>query len=161
MASSRGLCGQTPWKATTGTVGETDIDITQAVYTAFVLLLTIANESSETFIDDCYVHFDLDHAATGFGAGYTSETIQFGVARAIDGTNYKIDASTADGGLSATCTGTLAATNRAMGIHVGPIGPDEDCRIYVTVSTEVADVDLPYVVYYRGTKPTITEVAAV
>jgi hypothetical protein len=163
MPSRHGIYFAPPWKAVTGDNGETDIDLDAADYTAYVLLLTIANGSAKNFIEDCYVHFDLNKATTGWGAVATTQTLALAVARKIDGTNYRIGGNTNGDDETPTMTGSVAAVNRGMGIHVGPIGPDEDCQIFVRLSTEAAvsgDVEIPYVVYYRGPAPTITEVEA-
>ena len=161
MPSRHGIWEAPPWRATTGTNGETDIDVSEADYTAYVLLLTIANGSAKNFIEDCYVHFDLNQATTGFGAVCTTETIALAVARKIDGTNYRIGGNTNGDDETPTMTGSVAAINRGMGLHVGPIGPDEDCQIWVRLSAETGgDCALPYIVYYRGPAPTITEVEA-
>jgi hypothetical protein len=161
--SKHGIWQAPPWRAVTGDNGETDIDLDAADYTAYVLLLTIANPSARNFIDDCYVYFDLDKATTGWGAVATSQTLALAVARKIDGTNYRIDANTNLGLESPAMTGSVAAVTRGMGLHVGPIGPSEDCQIFVRLSTEAAvsgDVEIPYIVYYQGPAPTITEVEA-
>jgi hypothetical protein len=125
---------------------------------AFNVLLTIANPSANNFIEDCYVFINLDKATTGFGSGYTTETIQFSVARKLDGTTYLLDGNSNGDGMTATITGTLASANRMMGIRIGPIGPAEDCQIWATLSAAQADFELPYIIYYRGPAPTITEV---
>jgi len=84
-----------------------------------------------------------------------------GVARKIDGTNYRIGGNTNGDDETPTMTGSVAAVDRGMGLHIGPIGPDEDCQIWVRLSAETGgDCALPYIVYYRGPAPTITEVAA-
>lgn len=149
-----------PWRKIKGTNGESDIDISAAVYTNFTPLLTISNPSARAFIEDCWVFIDLDKATTGFIAVHAAETITFAVARKVDGTNWRVDQN-ANGGAPVTAVaGTLATSSPMVGIRVGPIGPDEDCRIDVQLSAEVADTELPYVIYYRGPKPTITEVSA-
>ena len=163
MPSKHGIWEAPPWRCRIGLTGITDIDISAAVYTAYVLLLTIANPSSRNFIDDCYVCFDLDNAGTGFGAaGGAGSTIQFAVARKVDGTNYRIGCNTGAGDdETPTMTGAVAAVSRGMGLRVGPIGPNEDAQIWVRLSAEVADLELPYFVYSRGPAPVITEVATV
>ncbi|KPJ51421.1 MAG: hypothetical protein AMJ38_00530 [Dehalococcoidia bacterium DG_22] len=123
-------------------------------------LLTIANPSSRNFIEDCWVHFDLAKATTGFAATHSgSKTITFGVGRKVDGTNYRVDHNTQGDRISSAIAEDAGAL-LGCSIHVGPIGPDEDCVIYVKLSAEEADCAIPYVVYYRGPAPTITEVAA-
>jgi len=160
MPSRHGIWEAPPWRATTGAAGETDIDISEAVYTGFVALLTIANPSSRNFIEDCWVHFDLAKATTGFAATHSgSKTITFGVGRKVDGTNYRVDHNTQGDRISSAIAEDAGAL-LGCSIHVGPIGPDEDCVIYVKLSAEEADCAIPYVVYYRGPAPTITEVAA-
>lgn len=161
MPSRHGIWEAPPWRAVRGTNGETDIDVSEGDYTAYVLLLTIANGSAKNFIEDCVVHFDLNKATTGFGAVNTTETIALAVARKIDGTNYRIGGNTNGDDETPTMTGSVAAVNRGMGLRVGPIGPDEDCQIWVRLSAETGgDCEIPYVIYYRGPAPTITEVAA-
>jgi len=160
MPSRHGIWEAPPWRAVTGDNGETDIDVTDTS-TAYRVVLTIANGSSKNFIEDCYVHFDLNKDTTGFGVVNTTETISFAVARKIDGTNYRIGGNTNGVDETPTMTGSVAAVDRGMGLHVGPIGPDEDCQIWARLSAVTGgDCEIPYVVYYRGPKPTITEVEA-
>ena len=163
MPSKHGIWEAPPWRCRIGLTGITDVDIDVAVYTVYTLLLTIANPSSRNFIDDCYVCFDLDNAGTGFGVvNAAADTIEFAVARKVDGTNYRIGCNTGGGDdESPTMRADIASAERGMGMRVGPIGPNEDCRIYVRLSAEVADLQLPYFVYSRGPAPTITEVATV
>lgn len=153
------FCDLSQWKTLTG---EADIDVSEAVYTGFILLLTIANGAANAFIDDCWVYFDLSQATTGFGAVNTTETIQLAAARKVDGTNYRVESNSDGDGVTPAVTGTNAAAYPAMfGIHVGPIAPAEDCRIYVKLSAETGgDCALPYRINYRGPVPTITAVAA-
>lgn len=163
MPSKHGIWEAPPWRCRIGLTGVTDVDVSAADYTAYVLLLTIANPSSRNFIDDCYVCFDLDTAGTGFGAAGAAETIQLAVARKIDGTNYRIGCNTGGGDdESPTMSCTIASAQRGMGMRVGPIGPNEDAQIWVRLNPETAgDFALPYFVYSRGPAPVITEVAAV
>jgi len=163
MPSKHGIWEAPPWRCRIGLTGITDIDISEADYTVYALLLTIANPSRRNFIDDCYVCFDLAYAGTGFGAaGGAGSTIELAVARKVDGTNYRIGCNTGAGDdETPTMTGAVAAVSRGMGLRVGPIGPNEDAQIWVRLSAEVADLQLPYFVYSRGPAPTITEVATV
>lgn len=134
--------------------GSTYIDVSAATYTSYVTLLTI--EPADNFaISHCQVHLDLDTGddAQSFAVGYTSETIRFAVARKIQG-QWRIDTERQ----SATVAGTAAA-NRMVTLDVGIIGPDEDVRIYVTVSTEQTDVEIGYVCeYLSAERATFTDV---
>lgn len=134
--------------------GQTSIDVSASNYTSYVNCLTITPDDNNAMYD-VQVTFDLDFgdSVQGFAGGYTSETIRFAVARKIHGA-WRIDTERQ----SATVAGT-AAGDRSVTLTVGMIGPVEDCRVYVTVSTEQTDVELPYVVYYRaGSAATFTDV---
>lgn len=162
MPSRHGPFEAPPWRATHGVAGVTNIDLSEADYTAYVLLLTIANPSARNFIEDCYVYFDLDVVTLGWGTQANAQTLALAVARKIDATNYRILGNTRNGEETQAIMGAIAAVQRGVGLHVGPIYRVEDCQIWVRLSTEVAvagDVALPYIVYYRGPRPTITEVA--
>lgn len=139
--------------------GEADLDISESDYTAFVNLVEIAPAASAPIID-AWITFDLDKSTTGFADQHTSETIQFAVARKVDGTNWTIDAESATTAISGTNADALGS--RAVTLHIGPIGVTEDVRIYVVLSAENSvDVELPYVLYYRAASaPTVTPVAA-
>lgn len=161
MPSRHGPFEAPPWRAIRGVTGHTHIDLSEADYTAYTLLLTIANPSARNFIEDCYVYFDLDTDVVGWGTRANAQTLQLAVARKIDATNYRILGNTRNGEETQTISGAVAAVQRGVGLHVGPIYRVEDCQIFVRVDTEVAlggDVAFEYVVYYRGPRPTITEV---
>lgn len=134
--------------------GETDIDVSAAVYTGWIALLTIAPPTGEV-LTDVEVVFDLAKATTGFAAVHTSETIQFAVQRKVDGTNWRTEAT--------SVTTAISGTNAAAGatkLVIGTVGPQEQVRIAVKLSAEVGDTEFPYALTYRGETPTITEVAA-
>jgi hypothetical protein len=161
MPSRHGPYEAPPWRSMTGTNGETDIDVTAADYTAYQTLLTIANPSAKNFIEDCWVFLDLNQDTYGFGVVNTTETIALAVARKVDGTNYRICCNSYSGEETAAITGSVAAVDRGIGLHLGPIGPDEDAIVKVVLSAETGgDCAIPYIVYYRGPRPTITEVEA-
>lgn len=135
--------------------GSTFIDVTAANYTSYQILLTVEPPAG-TAMSHLQIVFDLDGGddAQSFAVGYTSETIQFAVARKIQG-QWRIDQEKE----TATVAGTAAA-NRSVTLDVGMVGPDEDLRIYVTVSTEQSDVELPYVAYYFAPqRATFTDVS--
>lgn len=138
--------------------GEADIDIDAADYTSFQALLTITPNAT-TPLESTEVFLDLAKATTGFVAGHTTETIQFAVARKIDGTNWRRDY----GGMT-TAVAANAAGLQGMKIDIGHVGPDEEVRVEVVLSAENAvDVEIPYIVYYKSNgvnAPTVTPVAA-
>lgn len=141
------------------TTGEADIDISEDDYTSYVNLMEIAPAASAPIID-AWVVFDLDKATNGFADQHTTETIQFAVARKIDGTNWRIDAERQTTAISGTNADALGG--RSVTLNIGPIGETEDVRIYVVMSAENSvDVEFPYVLYYRAASaPTVTPVAA-
>ncbi len=105
---------------------------------------------------DVEVVFDLAKATTGFAAVESAVTVQFAVARKIDGTNWRREAY-----VEAALSGTLAA-NRGARIPVGIIGPTQAARIYAVFSADVtSDMEIPYVVHGKAdTEPTVTPVVA-
>lgn len=140
-------------------IGEADIDVSVADYTAYILLMTIANEKRR-ILEDVDIWFDLDKATTGFADGYTTETLRLAVARKIDGTNYRVGTDAGEETTAITGTNANALESRSAHLRIGAIGPTEDVQIFAVLSAEQADVELPYVIYYRGQTPTVTPVAA-
>ena len=139
-------------------IGEADIDISGPDYTSFQNLITIVPNATSP-LRDVVIHFDLDKTTTGFVAVHTtSKTIQFAVARKIDGTNWRRDIDSLTTARAEDLSGLQGQT-----ISIGDIGPDEEARIEVILSAEEGDTELPYSLYYRSNginAPTITPVAA-
>lgn len=140
------------WRYVTG---ETDIDDSVQTETTAWELLRIAPVVGSPLLD-CVVWIDLAKATTGFAAVESSATITFHVTRSVDGTNYRRAAAN-----EAALSGTNAAT-RMQVIPVGYVAYEYPVRIYAVMSGDAtADMELPYVVGYRGLQaPTITAVAA-
>ncbi len=144
--------------------GTADIDDSvQDESAGWVALLTIEPAAGAP-LAEVVVCLDLDKATTGFGAVETSATIQFRIARKIDGTLWRgaQTGSPADQ-LSAAISGSNAAAGDAMvELRVGSVGVTEDVRIELKMSADAtADMEIPYAVMYRGiAAPTITPVAA-
>lgn len=135
--------------------GVTDIDDSaQTESTPFSILEIQPAEDAP--LSDVEVVLDLAKATSGFAAVETSVTVQFAVARKVDGTNWRREAY-----VEAALSGTNAA-NRQTKINVGHVGVDEGCRIYAVFSGDVtADMEIPYAVSYKGiTPPTVTPIAA-
>lgn len=135
--------------------GTTDIDDSVQTETTAFNILEIAPASGAP-LADVEVWFDLHKATTGFGAVETSVTVQFAVARKVDGTNWRREAYA-----EAALSGTNAASRMAK-LSLGSVGVTEGARIYALFSGDVtADMEIPYVVAYKGiAAPTITPVAA-
>ena len=139
--------------------GEADIDISAADYTGYVALLTVAPAASSPLFD-CYIDFDLNKATTGWdNVSTAADTIDLCAAAKIDGTNYRGIANATQ--VAAAGNGTLALNINGVRLNIGPVGVDEDVVVYVKLSVERADVQIPYRVFYRAAAaPTITPVAA-
>lgn len=135
--------------------GTTDIDDSAQTETTPFVILTVAAPDNYS-LHDVEVWIDLAKATSGFAAQETSVTIQMGVARQVDGTNWRREAY-AEGALS----GTNAAL-RMQKIPVGRIPAGQSVRIMAVTSSDVADdMELPFQVLYRGlAAPTVTPVAA-
>ena len=138
--------------------GVTDIDDSAQTETTPFVVLTVAAPANAP-LREVAVIFDMDVATTGWGTLETTASIQFAVARLVDGTNWRIEVFVPPTAL----TGTLAAADRAINVPVGDIPAGAAVRIYCMTSADVtADTELPYQVLYKGpSAPTITEVAAV
>lgn len=135
--------------------GTTDIDDSvQNESSAWFVLLTIAPQAGAP-IRDCAVYLDLALATTGFAAVESSATIQFRVARKVDGTNWR-------GGTPTTAVSGTNAAARLQEIAIGNVDPTEGARIEALMSADAtADMEIPYVGYYEGpVAPTVTAVAA-
>ncbi len=135
--------------------GTTDIDDSvQTESTAFPIL-TIAPATGAPLVD-VEIIFDLAKATTGFAAVESTVTVQLGLARKLDGTNWRREAYQ-----EAALSGTLAA-GRAMRLYAGTVGVTEQLRVYAVFSADVtADMEIPYVVHYKGSAaPTVTPVEA-
>lgn len=127
-------------RAETGTAV---IDSAAGVWTGFLPVLTVAPPAGNG-MQDVVIVIDLAKATTGWATVATSETITFGVQRAIDGTNYRTDAQDATTAIS----GTNSAT-RSVTLHIGLVGPNEALKIAAKLSAETStNPNLPYVVYY-------------
>lgn len=135
--------------------GTTDIDDSAQTESTAFPILTIEPQPFCP-LSDVEIIFDLHKATTGFGAVESSVTLQFALARKIDGTNWRREAY-----VEAALSGTNAA-NRAMRLNAGSVGPDQDLRVYIVASGDVtSDMELPYVIQYKGfAPPTVTDVAA-
>jgi hypothetical protein len=138
-------------------VGESDIDDSvQAENTGWVVLMTIAPAAGAPLFD-VEVEVDLAKATTGFANVETSATIQFRVARKIDGTNWRGDA--------ASVTTAISGTNAAgcsQKVRVGDVGVTQQARIELKMSADATgDMEFPDNVRYKAiAAPTITRVAA-
>lgn len=122
-------------------------------YTSWQSLIVIAPDSANC-LDTVRVVIDLDHASNGFVAGYTSQTIQFSVARKVDGTNWRTCNNLATTALAASSAGS-----QSIELAIGNIGPTEQLEVTVKLSSTTGqpDIALPYVIYYQaGVRAAIT-----
>lgn len=134
--------------------GTTDVDDSAQTETTDFNILTIAAGSYP--LADVEVWIDLAKATTGFSTVESSATIQFAIARKVDGTNWRREAYN-----EAVLSGTNAA-NRMQKINIGSVSPGADVAIFCDFSADAtADIELPYVVCYKGPEePTVTAIAA-
>ncbi len=152
LPSNKSLVDAIELQVATGT---TDIDDSAQTETTAFAILTIAPAASAP-LNDVEVWLDLAKATTGFAAVESSVTVQFAVARKIDGTNWRREAY-----VEAALSGTNAAGRMAK-ISVGRVTVTEQARIEAVFSADVtADMEIPYAVSYRAlAAPTITPVVA-
>ena len=136
--------------------GTTGIDDSVQTETTAWPILTIAPATGAP-LSHVKVVLDLNKATDGYGAVETTATIQFAIARMVDGTNWRI------GTFNTAVSGTNAAANTGYSLQeldIGPVGVTEQVRVYAKMSADATlDMVLPYNVYYMGiTAPTITPV---
>lgn len=146
--------------ATPGEVaGEADIDISEADYTAFQTLLTIAPAAGAP-LADLVVDLDWNKATTGFDTVATAaDTLDVCVQTKTDGTNWRTVLSGTQ--ITANGDGSLEAQESGERLKIGAVGVTGQVRVLVKVSTERGDCEIPYRVLYRASAaPTITAVAA-
>jgi hypothetical protein len=138
--------------------GTTDVDISEAVYTGYVPILTITPASGQGLID-CSVAFDWNKATTGWDDISTaSDTLDVIVETRTDATNYRLVANGTQ--RSATGAGTLAQGADGQVFNLGMVGVTGRVRVSIKLSIERDDCEIPYRVLYRGGTATITPVAA-
>ncbi len=135
--------------------GTTDIDDSvQDESAGWFVVLTVAPVAGGP-IRDCVVYLDMAKATTGYGAVESTATIQFRVARKVDGTNWR-------GGTPTTAVSGTNYAGRLQEVSIGKVDADESARIEALMSADAtSDMELPYVGYYEGPiAPTVTAVAA-
>ena len=139
--------------------GTTDIDISAAVYTGFIDVLTIAPNAE---IQDLIIDLDFDKATTGVNEVATaSDTLDCGVFLDVDGTNYVGIMAIPQVTLSGTAGTITGGTIGGYRFKVGYVGADSNIKVKVKLSAERADAEIPYIISYQSlTAPTITAVAA-
>ncbi len=100
---------------------------------------------------------DLAKATTGFAAVEGAATIQFRVARKVDGTNWRGDTASETTAISGT-----NAAGHSIELRVGDVTVTQGARIEAKMSADAtADMEIPDMVIYRGEDaPVITRVAA-
>ena len=134
--------------------GEADIDVSAAVYTAYVELLRI---EPVTAIRDLVIDLDFNKATTGWDAVSTaSDTLDVAVFVKIDGTNYRY----IEGATQLVAVGGAAHTTAGRRFKLNAIDVTEDISIRVKLSAERGDIEIPYRINYSSeTAPVITAVA--
>lgn len=152
VAYIKGILGLVVRQGTlNGTAG---IDISEAVYTGYVTLLTITPPSGGV-VDEVVVDLDCNKATTGWDAISTAaDTLDIAAFAKIDGTNSRHLLSAAQ----LTATGTGAHATAGVRMKIGAVA--QAIEIKVKLSAERDDVEIPYLVTWRGkTAPTVTAVA--
>lgn len=138
--------------------GDADIDISAAVYTGYVNVLTVT--APATGLIDCVIDIDFNKATTGWDTVATaSDTLNCVLVKAIDGTNYR-STQLASATITANGDGTLDASESGVSFRVGCMQSGASVQVHVKMSAERGDCELPYRVTSVGAAPTITAVAA-
>lgn len=138
--------------------GEADIDISEAVYTGYINILTVT--ASATGLANCRIDIDVNKATTGWDTIATAaDTIDISLVGQIDGTNYRTIENATQ--ITANGDGSLENNESGVSFNIGPLGPNESIQVHVKLSAERDDAELPYRVSYVGATPTVTPIAAV
>ena len=139
--------------------GTTDIDITAAVYTGFIVCLTVAAPTGG--LRDLVIDLDWDKATTGVNEVATnSDTLDSHIQVSPDGTNYVAVEEMTQITLTGTA-GSIADGKNGHRYKVGALSSGGSVKVMVKLSAERSDAEIPYRVTYSGLgTPTITAVAA-
>ena len=139
-------------------IGEADVDISEAVYTAPVEILLIEPRTGSS-LADLVIDLDLNKTTTGWDTISTgADTLDVTVFSKIDGTNFRHILSASQ--LTAVGNGTHETAG--VRFNVGPVGAGGAVSVRVLVSAERDDIEIPYRLTYRGDRaPAVTAVAAV
>jgi len=138
------------------TTGTATVNSATANYANWQPLITLTPDPNHSLADVVLV-LDLNQATTGFGAVYTSATINVTWARKVDGTNWRFETNKATGTISGTTAGA-ATGGLAVELTTPEAAPGEilACSIVIS-SVNATNVTIPFVVYYKaGAKATIT-----
>lgn len=141
-------------------IGETDIDISAAVYTNFITLLTITAGTGG--INDLVIDLDWDKATTGVNEIATnSDTLDCQLQFSPDGTNFVGAEKMTQVTLTGTA-GSIADGKNGHRFKVGSLYTAGVVKVVVKLNAERDDCEIPYRVTYSALNaPTITAVAAV
>lgn len=135
--------------------GVADIDISAAVYTGFITLLTVTPATGDV-LQDLTIDLGWNKATTGVSAVATNaDTLDVeAYAKADDSVEARIAV-----GSQVTLTGTAAPVISGERFKLGTV--NGAVTIKVKLSAERADAEIPYKVSYRALETaTITAVAA-
>jgi hypothetical protein len=137
--------------------GTTDIDISAAVYTGFIDILTV--EAPAGGLAECRIDIDVNKATTGLDTVATAaDTFDCCLTGSPDGTNYRLLQNGTQ--ITANGDGSLEMSENGWSFKTGPLAAGESVKVKIKLSAERDDAELPYRVTYLGNAPTITAVAA-
>jgi hypothetical protein len=139
--------------------GDADIDISEAVYTGYINVLTVT--APATGLVSCVIDIDFNKATTGWdNIATAADVLDCVLVKQVDGTNYR-STQLASAQITANGNGSLDASESGVSFNVGPMQANASVQVHVKMDTERDDCELPYRVTYVGAAPTITPVAAV
>ena len=137
--------------------GDADIDISEAVYTGYINVLTVT--APATGLISCVIDIDFNKATTGWdNIATAADVLDCVLVKQIDGTNYR-STQLASAQITANGNGTLDASESGVSFNVGPMQANASVQVHVKMNAERDDCELPYRVTYVGAAPTITPVA--
>lgn len=138
--------------------GDADIDISEAVYTNYINILTVTAPANG--LVDLRIDIDFNKATTGWDNIATAADVLDCVAVIqVDGTNYR-STQKASAQIVANGDGSLDASESGVSFNIGPLQANASVQIHVKMDTERDDCELPYRVTSVGDAPTVTAVAA-
>lgn len=138
--------------------GITDIDISVGAYTDYTEILSIVPQSD---LKNLVIDLDLDKETTGVNdVANAADTCQLLLQISVDGTLYTgMEASA-----SYTLTGTFGSIVGGISgkrFNVGQLSSTSKVKVFIKLSAERADAEIPYKITYVGRlAPTVTAVAA-
>lgn len=140
-------------------IGEADVDISEAVYTGYITLMTITPAAGQS-IRALSIELDYNKASTGYdNVATAADVMDIAIVSKVDDTNFRQSMNGTQ--ITANGNGSLEASEDGERFNVGVVSIGGEVRVMIKVDVERDDFEVPYRVTWVGgaTSLTITAVA--